>query len=268
MTVNDLIPFTIGERMTTPILDPVRFEAPLVNPSPTGLYAVTTWNDTAVPRWLAGGVEVRPNNYGGESAFGIWAADWCGEPGEDDLKYGTRPVPDDPFDALTVWAYDQCDLTAPSQAEVRVRVQQNLRLIEQVAVEREIATRLIADAPAGPPADDIVGAVGHLEAQLAKTNTLGLIHASAAVAADAQRHNLIVRTGGSLRTPLGHTWVFGGGYVDGLGKAMIATSPTYGWRDEAVVRDTVEARTNTFAAVAERSVVIGYEKAIATAWLT
>ncbi|WP_273490610.1 MULTISPECIES: hypothetical protein [Gordonia] len=259
--------------MTTPtatqVLDPVRFEAPLANPSPNGLYPVTQWSaDDAVPRWLASGVQVRPHNYGGASAFGVWAAEWCdAEPG--DLKTGDRPNPDtDPFDPITVWAFDECDLTAPSQDEVRVRVQQNLRLLEQVAVEREIAARLIADAPAGPAPGDLVAAVGHLEAELAKTDTLGFIHASAGVASAAARDNLIIRTGSTSKTPLGHTWVFGGGYVDGLGKALIATSPTFGWRDEVVVRETVDAPSNRFLAIAERSVVIGWESAIATAWLT
>ncbi|MDF3281682.1 hypothetical protein P3L18_08275 [Gordonia sp. N1V] len=68
--------------------------------------------------------------------------------------------------------------------------------------------------------------------------------------------------------PLGHTWVIGGGYVDGLGKALIATSPTYGWRDEVAVRETISAENNEFIAIAERSVVVGWETAVATAWLT
>ncbi|WP_191834416.1 hypothetical protein [Gordonia ajococcus] len=41
-------------------------------------------------------------------------------------------------------------------------------MFEQVAVEREIAARLIADAPAGPAPADLVSAVGHLEAELTK----------------------------------------------------------------------------------------------------
>lgn len=121
-----------------------------------------------------------------------------------------RPTP---FDPITVWANDQCDLTACSQDEVRLRARQNLRLLEQVAVEREIASRLIADAPAGPTPSDLVTAVGHLEAELAKTNTTGFIHASAGVAAAASAANLIILTGSTFKTPLGHTWVFGGGYA-------------------------------------------------------
>ena len=253
--------------ITTPDLNPVEFEAPLVNPSPSGLFAAPTWTDDEVPRWLAGGVRVRLHNYSGEDAFGIWAADWCPDPDSDELKTGTRPDVPDPFDPITSWAFDICDMTTPSQAEVRTRVQQNFLLVEQVAVEREFAARLIADAPAGPTPGDIVAAVGHLEAELAKTNTVGLIHASAAVAAAAAQANLIVTSGGAARTPLGHLWVFGGGYVEGLGKALVATSPTYGWRETVAVRDTLAPTQNEFLAIAERSVIVGYERAVATAWL-
>ncbi|GAC68869.1 hypothetical protein [Gordonia soli] len=256
---------------STPDLLPVNYEAPLVNPSPGGLYPATTWTQdgVGVPRWLASGVRVRPHNFGGEDAVGIWAAEWCGDPG-DEIKDGTRPDPEtDPFDPLTVWAYDECDLTTPSQDEVRARASQNLRLIEPVAVEREFSARLIADAPPGPGPTGIVGALGHLEAQLAKTNTIGVIHASAEWAAAAADHNLLQFVGGGApRTPMGHLWVFGGGYVDGLGKALVATSPLYGWRDVPAVRETIDATNNRFIAIAERSVVIGYEKAVAMAGLT
>ena len=64
-------------------------------------------------------------------------------------------------------------------------------------------------------------------------------------------------------SPLGHTWVFGGGYVDGLENVIIATSPTYGWRDEVQLRTAIDERHNTFAAVAERTVLVGYEHLIA-----
>ena len=83
--------------ITTPDLNPVEFEAPLVNPSPSGLFAATTWTDDEVPRWLAGGVRVRLHNYSGEDAFGIWAADWCPDPDSDELKTGTRPDVPDPL---------------------------------------------------------------------------------------------------------------------------------------------------------------------------
>lgn len=249
---------------------PVEFESPLVNPSPNGLYPATSWTDeSGAPRWLASGVRIRPHNFGGEDAFGLWGADWCDpEPGE--LKEGERPAIPDPFDPLTAWAFDQCDLTAPSQAEVRARALQNLRIIEQVAVEREFAARLLMDAGTPAPAADIIAAVSHVEAEFAKTNTTGLIHAPASLAAVAQRYGLVIGSaGGSApRSPLGHTWVFGGGYTEGLGDTIVGTGPTFGWRDQPVLREAIEARYNQFVAVAERSVVIGYEKAVAAATIT
>lgn len=49
--------------MTTPDLLPIEYRAPLVNPSPSGLFAATTWTDDEIPRWLAGSVRIRWHNY-------------------------------------------------------------------------------------------------------------------------------------------------------------------------------------------------------------
>jgi hypothetical protein len=253
----------------TGTLAPVQFDAPLANPAPGGLYAATSWTDEPAGgplRWLADGVVVRPHNYGGENAFGVWAADWCASPddlAEGDVKDGVRPTIPDSFVPVTVWAYDECDMTAPSQAEIRERAAQNLRLLEPLAVEREFAARALLDAGTPTSADDLVDAVARLEAAFAKTNTVGLVHASPAVAATADRHNLIRRSGGALRTPLGHRWVLGGGYVDGLGGKLVATGPTFGWRGDVTTIETTKAQHNVHAAIAERSVVVGYEKALA-----
>lgn len=250
--------------MTTTIPDllPVRFDAPLAEPTPHGLYAATTWHDDEVPRWLASGVDIRTHNYGGDSAFGIWGAGWCGDP--DDLKTGTRPEDPDAFEPLTAWSYDACDLTAGSRAEVRSRVQQTFRLVEQTAIEREFAARLLLDVT--PVAvTTIVEAVSQIEAAFAKTNTVGFIHASAEWAAVADAAHLIKTSGGGLTSPLGHRWVFGGGYVDGLGATLVGTSPTFGWRTDVEVRDAIAHLENKFVAVAERSVVVGYERAVAAA---
>jgi hypothetical protein len=253
--------------MTTPVptVPAVEYEAPLVNPAPFGLYPAVTWTDVSTDqplRWLGLGVRIRLHNYGGESAFGIWEVAWCADPGTE-TKHGTRPDQHDPFDPMVVWAFDQCDLSAPSQAEVRERAAQNLRLLEQTAVETEFSQRLLADAPAPVTAGEIVAAVGELEAALAKTNTLGVIHASAALAAPAVSFNVARPSGTALKSPMGHTWVFGGGYVDGLGDTLVATSaPLFGWRSEAMVREALDHTHNRFLAIAERAVVIGYEQAI------
>jgi len=251
------------------VLQAVQFEAPLVNPAPLGLYAVTSWTEEDGPlRWLDGGVQIRPHNYGGEDAVGRWQASWCAgvaDLTETDLKTGVRPDIPDPFEAVTIWAYDQCDLTAPSRDEVRTRAAQNLRLQEQVMVEQAVATRLLLDAGVPAPAADLVEAVSNLEAAMSLTCTQGYIHASASWAAQAQRYNLIRSSGGVMVTPLGHRWVFGGGYVEALGDTLVATSPTFGWRSAATVRETIEARYNEFIAIAERSVVVGYEAAVGAA---
>jgi hypothetical protein len=43
----------------------------------------------------------------------------------------------------------------------------------------------------------------------------------------------------------------------------VATSPTFGWRDEAVLRDATKPEHNVYVTIAERSVVVGYEAAVA-----
>lgn len=53
-----------------------------------------------------------------------------------------------------------------------------------------------------------------------------------------------------------------------MSDTLVATSPLYGWRDAVAVRDTIEARYNQYVAIAERSVVIGYERAIGAATIT
>jgi hypothetical protein len=171
-----------------------------------------------------------------------------------------------------VWAYDECDLTEPSQAEVRERATQNMRLQEQTAVERELAERLLIDGiPGHIGAITLTDAVAHLERLFAETNTVGFIHASAAVAAYATKSSLVQRSGSALKSPMGHTWVFGGGYVKGLTAlsggepVLVATSPTYGWRDAVEVRESLDFQRNRFVVVAERSVVIGYEHCVGAA---
>ncbi|AZF93658.1 major capsid pentamer protein [Mycobacterium phage Faze9] len=248
---------------------PVQFDAPLVNPSPQGLYGATQWSEDAGPsRFLISGVDVLAHNYGGALSTGLWGAPWCVAPDdltENDIKTGTRPQNLDTFVAMVPWGFDECALTAPSRDEVRLRATQNLRLREQVMVEREFADRLLDDVGTPDEVDGLIGAVAALEADLAVTGTLGLIHASAQLAAAATHLGLVLRSGNKLTTPLGHQWVFGGGYVDGLANTLVATSPTFGWRDAVATREALDHTHNRFVAIAERALVIGYEAAIGAA---
>lgn len=246
----------------TAALSPVTFDAPLVNPAPNGLFGATQWTDEDGPlRWLPSGVDVRVFNYGGGTQFGVWTAPWNAAESElapTDVKEGVRPDFPDTFLALTTWAADECDLLKRSREEVRVRAQQVHRLQESNQVEKSLAARMLADA--GTVADaNFTWAVGQLEAALAETNTLGFIHAGAQWATSAAQANLIVRSGPVLKTPLGHTWVFGGGYVDALDSTIVATSPVYGWRGQVALRDAPSLEVNEYRAITERSLVVGYE---------
>ena len=132
-------------------------------------------------------------------------------------------------------------------------------------VERAFADRLLADAAVSlggiASADDLRLALGYLEGQLAVTNTVGVIHASPEWA--SREFGLVVASGTALRTPLGHLWIFGGGYVEGLGDTIVATSPVFGWRDEVALREAMDYSRDLFAVVAERSVLVAYEAVVA-----
>ena len=275
------IPYTFpypepgGVYVSSPLLAPVRFDSPLVAPAANGLYSAITWTDEPGPlRFMDSGVQIRPWNYNGDisggNTFGVWDEPWCTGPesGSDALKAGERPDMDpDPFLPLTVWAYDQCDLTRPSQAEVLARAQQILRLNEQTAVETSFGTRMLDDADTIASAGTLAEAVAYLEGELAKANIVGQIHAAADLAS-LMGTDLIISSGAGKRSMLGHAYVFGGGYITSLGTTLVATSTTYGWRDAVAVRSTVDQQNNVFAAVAERTVVVGYERVVAAVTYT
>lgn len=183
--------------------------------------------------------------------------------GEDDRprKVGPRPALSDPFYAVTVWASDECDALAASREEVWANAGQILRLNEQQQVERELAGRLLADAQTEPipSAPDLAAGLALLVQMLADTGTVGVIHAAAGVEVAAEAAKLVIRSGGATRAPGGHAWVFGGGYLaGGLDGILVATSQPVGWRTEPVTRDGI-TRQGRYYAMAERSVLVGYE---------
>ena len=194
---------------------------------------------------------------------------------EAETKFGTRPDILDPFVPITVWAYDECDMTEASRDEIIARAAQILALEEQTGVEREFAGRLLLDANDLPgsiqTATDIALAVGYLEAQMALTGTLGFFHVGAQWAAAMTAFNgLLNRQGTRWVSPLGHVYVFGGGYVDGLDATIVATSQLFGWRDEQpAIRTAIDTvYKDVFAAIAQRSVLVGYESLISAVTIT
>lgn len=261
--------------MTAPVTTytaplPGRFEPPLQNPAPGGLYANTTWIEVGAASRHLMGVEVRPvGNFPGDQV-GIWDAPWCSVP---DLygprKEGTRAEGLDPFEPVTVWAFDSCDLTAQSRAEVEQRAAQALRMRESVMVARQFADRLLTDAATPQVVDDAVTALAHLEGEFAEANVVGLVHLSPEWLPTLVSAHLVTRSGTKWLTPAGHSLVLDGGYSEGLGTAMVATSaPMFGWRDEAVVRTSLDERRNLYIAIAERTALVGYEAIVGAATVT
>lgn len=185
-----------------------------------------------------------------------------------ETKFGHRPAILLPFDPITVWAYDECDLTEASREEVIDRSQQILTLEEQVGVEREFAQRLLLDANDLPGSIqttvNIALAIGYLEAQMALTGTMGYFHVGAQWAsAMTSFNNLLSKQGTRYVSPLGHVYVFGGGYVDGLDSTIVATSQPFGWRNAPITTAAIDTvHKDVFAAITERSVCIGYEHVI------
>lgn len=272
--------------MTPVVLPATIFDPPLVASSPIGLYQHVVWptqdidgdndgdNDTEPYRFfLTEGVAFRPHNYGGEDAFGVWGASWCTDPDSidpSDYKQGDRPDVSDltPFVPQTVYAFDHnyCgDLHAEARQEVRDRAQHNFDLLEQIAAETQFSARLLDDAGSPASVDSLDEAVGQLEAAMSKTGTTGLFHINPFYASVLHTSLLIGPDG---KSPMGHTWVFGGGYVDGLENTIVATSQVFGWRGATQANEATYLPLNQFIAVVERTVLLGYEKLIAAVTLS
>jgi hypothetical protein len=233
-------------------------------PAPRGVFDVVTWlqNGTLPARFLSG-MAIRQSNVGLSDQLGVWGADWCGDPGDESKVKQRPPAVLAEVDPITVYGWDanQCgDLTEASRDEVRARAQQVMVRGEQSAVERSLAGRFLADAPSAGSVSSVTEAVAVLEAELARAGVTGYLHASPKWAAylAAAPH---LTDGG--RSPSGHRWVFGGGYVDGLGDTVVATTDLFGWRGPVEVRDSVTPERNEYVVLVERSLLIAYEAAVA-----
>lgn len=244
--------------MTAPNPPAVFYEAPAANPAGLGLLEAATPGTLSTDqlRRLASGVEVRTPNCG--TAFGTWDVRYCYVAPDGTVKNGDRPADAPAFEPVLTWAYDECD-PQESDEQVEARARQLHRLHDPLLVESHFAERVLADADAPTAVGDIVAAVSALEEDLGDTGMLGVIHASRRFAAYAAQAELIVRSGALLKTPLGHTWVFGAGYAGVLGNTLVATGPVTSFRPEAWTRFALEPSINRRLAVVERLSVVTYE---------
>ncbi|WP_182349314.1 hypothetical protein [Tomitella gaofuii] len=232
-------------------IPPLDFETPLLPPAGGGLVGAATLIDRPTPSRLAGGVHQWPTNC--DVSAGVWPAIPCADTTGLE-KSGDRGT-GDTFPATVVWGYDECDPGIPDET-VMARADHNRQLAEPALLEAVFAERALADAGTPTVAAGFVDAVSRLEAALADTGLVGVLHATPAAAAWAQHYGLIIRNGQRLRTPLGHIWSFGPGYVLDTG-VLFATGPVTIHRDAPTTRVSVDADGK--AAVSERTLVASYE---------
>lgn len=248
--------------MTNPIPE-VDYEARRVPASGYGLLSAATIIDTGSVSRELGGVRLWPMNC--DTGVGTYSVEMCDStpavktPGE-----RAEPVV---FDPLVVYAAAEC---APDQTETeQMERAQHLRALhEPLLVENAFAVKLLADAGAPTVVPDLVTAIGTLEEFLGEQGYQGFIHAARRWAAPASQYRWSNQTGAVLRSPLGHGYVFGGGYGNALGDTLIATGPLYVWRStpfEQVVTTGSHAQAalgNSVYALSERVVTVGYECAV------
>lgn len=255
--------------MTTPTSFPVvNYDAPPVNPSTSGLYLISTIHEQAAgtPNRILGGIDIWPINT--DLGWGTWPTDPCSTPQPGLLKHGVRSQPEDAFTPLEIWGYDECDPAEPVET-IKARSLQNLRLHEQGLVEAHFAGRLLADASTPVSVPDLVAAIGELEVAIGETGTTGIIHLSMRYSSALDAAGIIPPSSSPIpRTRLGNALAFGGGYDATLGNALVATGPTTVWRSEIFQQDTIDVDAHLRSAIAERTVVAGYESLIAAVEVT
>jgi hypothetical protein len=242
---------------------PVVFEAPPLPAQGYGLYAAATVLDTTGPtRELLSGIDLHPYNC--DTGIGTYSTELC----DDDPQIKTAGERGAPlhFEPMVVWAASECR-TDQTEAEVQARATHTRTLHEPSLVESAFAARLLTDAGAPTVVPDLATAIGTLEAFLGEQGYAGYLHASRRWAVGAG--NLKAASGSPLlRTNMGNTWVFGGGYDSALGDTLVATGPLFVWRapvTEQVVTTgshSVPAYNNTVYALSERVVTVGYECAL------
>ena len=242
-------------------------------PYPRGLYAHVDWlQDGGTARFLLeDGVVIRPANFNAE--IGAWDKDWCVDPDtltSADWKLDERAAFDEdhPFLHDVVYGADRTfkgNLREEERQRARDRALNNILRLEQVVSERTLADRMIADITTYSittlTATSPAIAIAKLEDAAAETGVGGLqIHGKpywASIYPDGFTE--------SLETKVGHLqYVAGGGYVQGLTNRLVLTSPVQGWRSDLESNEALKLQYNQFIAVAERSVLLGYEKIVAT----
>jgi hypothetical protein len=181
------------------------------------------------------------------------------------------------FDAFLIYATLTCGRVGKTSPEMEAKVRSRLEASEQLAAETQMAALLAAGAVplTAPDPNSLASVVGELEAWLygvdgAALGSVGYIHAPVRVAAAAQEAGVIVKAGTVWASAMGTVWSFGGGYPDD--GVLYASGTTNVWRSEDTTvipaEETWDRETNQYYLVAQRTYVVGYDCAAASAVYT
>lgn len=261
--------------MTSALLA-ITHEPALLGPPSKGLFEAVDWLQEGEPlRFLASGATVRQPNFVSTLQVGTWDEDWnvAAADVSTDKVIKRGDLTDLDFAAFTLYAYDQdpCPhrLMDSAMTAVRTRATALLARHEQALAETKIKTAFDANTPTAATPTDLGGAVSAVETGLAKAlldSGDGYVFANVEDATALLAGQFIEKRGGQYFTALDYRVIFTTNLV--AKGEFRGTTKLYGWRGPITTRDHVEHTANDYIAIAERSMVIGYEAVVVAADVT
>ena len=250
----------------------VTYDPDLIDPPARGLFEAVRWIEDGVSpqRWLPSGVTVRQPNFSSGSQTEVWAEAWnvAADDVTTDKVLHRDDLGSDDFTGITVFAFDRDEcphrLMQQARREVHDRAGWLVRRYIQGLAEAHVATALGTATTTTSVTADVVAAVAAAESALFSSLLNpddAVLFAPPVLAAHLAKHRQI----DDGRSPLGYRWVFsdGLGLVDGSGQpTILGTTQLFGWRGPLETRDHIDHQTNDYFAVAEQSLVIGWESSV------
>lgn len=254
-------------------IPPLTVSGPARAPRQNGLLSVVNLSPEGTdPHWQGGGIQWTSPECGPIDGIGSWACDpetVVGLP--KDLDSGLLTGEATPF---TVYAPFVCTPVGVSVTEAQGHASTRLLANEEARVEQAFWTGDLENTPNlsganGYDAPTALGtfdrgylAIAAVEAEIAETYGVGVIHVPVRAASILLAKGGLTRSGGRIVTDLGTPVAVGAGYPDVL--EIRGTSGLVGVRSEVFTSsnragDLLDRGTNDLHAIAERSYVLGIE---------
>lgn len=251
-------------------------EPALLGPPSKGLFEAVSWQQEGEPlRFLAAGVTVRQPNFVDTLQVGVWGEAWnvAAVDVTTDKIIKRGDLTDLDFLPFTLYAYDQDPCPHRLMDEARSAVQSRATALlarhEQTQAELKLAATLTANTPTPGTAANLGEAVSLIEIGLADAgldSSDGFVFANVEDATALLSAQFIEKRGGQFFTALDYRVIFTTELV--AAGSLRATPQLYGWRGSITTRDHIEHTANDYIAIAERSMVIGYEAVVVAADVT